>query len=330
MPLQWGVVATGSISITFAEELQRARGSELAAVASRSAERAAEFAGRHGARRAYGSVEELVADDDVHAVYVGSTHQHHAQATKLALEAGKAVLCEKPFTINAVEAESVIALARYRGVFLMEAMWMRCLPAVQRLLATVADGAIGPVRHVAASLGNVPATGRTYRMNDPALGGGALLDMGVYPLTFATLVLGQPDEVAATAVVQDGVDHAMSVAMSWRGRDGSAPATASVATSMVATLTGDAVVIGEEARIHVPTPFHHPAGFAIVRPGEDPEWVEAPYRGKGYVHEIEEVERCVAAGLTESPLVPLDDTLAVMSLLDTIRDAVGLTYPTES
>jgi predicted dehydrogenase len=330
MPLHWGVVATGSISTTFAEELQRAHGSELVAVSSRSLERARDFADRHGARDAYGSVAELVADDEVHAVYIGSPHTHHAEATRLALEAGKAVLCEKPFTIDAEEAERLIELARHRGVFLMEAMWTHCLPAIQRLLEVVADGAIGPVRHLAASLGGVPADFRTYRMTDPQLGGGALLDMGVYPLSFAHLLLGHPDQVGATAVIEGGVDLATSVALAWDGSSGRSATTASLATSMVAMLPNDAVVVGEEARIHVPANFFHPAGFAIVRPGQDPEWVEAPYRGRGYVHEIEEVERCIAAGLTESPLVPLDRTLAVMTLLDTVRDAIGLIYPTEA
>jgi predicted dehydrogenase len=329
MSLQWGVVATGSISTTFVEELQRARGSQLVAVSSRSLERAKDFAGRHGASRAYDSVEQLVADDEVHAVYVGSPHTHHAGATRLALEAGKAVLCEKPFTLNAEAAEQLIALSRDRGVFIMEAMWTHCLPAVRRLVELVDEGAVGPVRHLSASLGDVPPDFRRYRMTDPQLGGGALLDMGVYPLSFAHLVLGTPDQVGATAVIEGGVDLATAVALAWGGSAERPASTASLATSMVAGLPNDAVVVGEQGRIHVPANFFQPAGFAVVRPGQDPEWVEAPYRGKGFVHEIEEVERCVAAGLTESPLVPLDRTLAVMSLLDTVRDAIGLSYPTE-
>ena len=329
MSLQWGIVATGSISTSFVEELQRARGSRLVAVASRSLERAKDFAGRHGARRAYDSVEQLVADDEVDAVYVGSPHTHHAGATRLALEAGKAVLCEKPFTLNAAEAEQLIALSRSRGVFLMEAMWTHCLPAVRRLVELVDEGAIGPVRHLSASLGAVPPDFRTYRMTDPQLGGGALLDMGVYPVSFAHLVLCRPDRVGATAVIEGGVDLATSMTLAWDGSAERPASTAILASSMVAGLPNDAVVVGEQARIHVPANFFQPAGFAVVRPDQDPEWVEAPYRGRGFVHEIEEVERCVAAGLTESPLVPLARTRAVMTLLDTVREAIGLSYPPE-
>jgi predicted dehydrogenase len=325
MSLRWGIVSTGAISSVLVDEIRRTEGCDVVAVCSRSPERARRFADERRIPRAYGSVEELVADDEVDVVYVGSTHQHHPVAARAALEAGLPVLCEKPFTVTAAQTDELVALARRRGVFLMEAMWMRCLPGFRRLVELVRSGELGAVRHVQASLGAPPPAERVYRFADPELGGGSLLDTGVYPLTFAFALLGTPDRVAATAVLEGGVDTATSVSLAW-----DLPATATLACSTLAALPADATVVFEQGSVHVPASMNRPSGFAIARTGAEPEWVDVPFRGRGYVHEVQEVRRCLEAGLTESPLVPLDDTVEVMRLLDRVRAEIGLRYPADA
>ncbi|MGW4381813.1 Gfo/Idh/MocA family protein [Kitasatospora sp. NPDC004531] len=325
-PIRWGVLATGGIANSFVEDLAAVPGAQAFAVASRREESARAFAARHGIPRAYGSWQELASDPEVDVVYVATPHAAHHSATKLLLEAGKAVLCEKPFTLNAQQSAELVALARKREVFLMEAMWTYLDPNVRRITELVADGAIGEVRCVQAEFGFAATTDPAHRLWDPAAGGGALLDLGVYPVAFAQLLLGEPETVQAQArLTASGVDAHTAVLLGHRGG-----ATALLSCSLDAQCGQRASVQGRSGRIEIERDFFHPASFTLHRDGRSPETFAAPpAAGHGYGLEAAEVVRCLRAGATESPLVPLDGTLAVMRTLDAVRERIGVRYPGE-
>jgi predicted dehydrogenase len=323
--VRWGILATGGIAAAFAADLLTMSGTQIAAVGSRSLPAAKSFAERFGIARAYGSWTELADDEEVDVVYVATPHSAHRVAAGLCLQAGRAVLCEKAFTINAVEARELVDLARARGRFLMEAMWTYANPVVRRMTELVRDGAIGEVRTVHADFGLAGPFAPEHRLRDPALGGGALLDLGVYPVSFAHLLLGEPDDVRAWAhLTPEGVDANTGVLL---GYDSGAVATLSC--SITADTARTATVTGSHGRIEFPRGFFSPERFVLDRPGHDPEEFTVP-GATGYTHEAAEVMRCLRAGLPESPLAPLDGTLAVMRTLDAVRDRIGVRYPGES
>lgn len=327
--MRWGILATGGIAAAFTADLVDLPDAEVVAVASRSRTSADAFAERFGIPRAYGDWQTLADDGDIDVVYVATPHAAHRAATGLCLEAGRNVLCEKAFTLNAREAEELVALAKARGSFLMEAMWMYCNPLVRRLKALVDDGAIGEVRHVQADFGLAGPFPPSHRLRDPAQGGGALLDLGVYPVSFAQLLLGEPSDVAARAMLSpEGVDLQTGALLSW-----DSGALASVHCSVVGGTATSASVTGSGGRIDVPNGFFFPDRFVLHRDGRDPEEFTAdPADGprNSLRHEAAEVMRALRAGETESPMVPLDGTLAVMRTLDAIRDRVGVRYPGEA
>ncbi|MEU1272187.1 Gfo/Idh/MocA family oxidoreductase [Streptomyces sp. NPDC005799] len=326
--VRWGILATGGIAAAFAADLVDLPDAEVVAVASRTEASAKAFAERFGIERAYGDWAALAADADIDVVYVATPHSAHRAAAGLCLEAGRNVLCEKAFTLNAREAEELVALARERGSFLMEAMWMYCNPLVRRLKRMVEDGAIGEVRHVQADFGLAGPFPPSHRLRDPAQGGGSLLDLGVYPVSFAQLLLGEPSDVTARAVLSDeGVDLQTGALLSFESG-----ALASVHCSIVGGTATSASVTGSQGRIDLPHGFFFPDRFVLHRDGRDPEEFAAdPADGprNSLRHEAREVMRALRAGETESPLVPLDGTLAVMRTLDAIRERVGVRYPGE-
>ncbi|MEU0443807.1 Gfo/Idh/MocA family oxidoreductase [Streptomyces sp. NPDC006186] len=327
--VRWGVLATGGIAASFAADLVDLPDAEIVAVASRSEASAKTFADRFGIPRAYGDWASLAADEDVDVVYVATPHSAHRAAAGLMLEGGRHVLCEKPFTLNVHQAEELVALAREHGRFLMEAMWMYCNPLVRRLKALVDDGAIGEIRTVQADFGLAGPFPPAHRLRDPQQGGGALLDLGVYPVSFAQLLLGEPAGVAAQAVLSpEGVDLQTGALLSFDGG-----ALGLVHCSIDGGTGVTASVTGTKGRIDVPEGFFHPERFVLHRVGRDPEEFTAdPADGPRatYRHEALEVMRALRAGETESPLVPLDGTLAVMRTLDAIRERVGVRYPDET
>ncbi|MFJ9036127.1 Gfo/Idh/MocA family protein [Streptomyces sp. NPDC102406] len=326
--VRWGILATGGIAASFTATLSDLPDAEVVAVASRSKTSAQAFAERFGIDRAYGDWASLAADEDVDVVYVATPHAAHREAAGLCLEAGRAVLCEKSFTLNAREAEELVTLARARGVFLMEAMWMYCHPMVRRLKALVDDGAIGEVRTVQADFGLAGPFPPAHRLRDPAQGGGATLDLGVYPVSFAHLLLGEPSGVSARAELSpEGVDLQTGMLLSWAG---GAQAVLHCAINSGTGVT--ASVTGSAGRIDVPAGFFYPERFVLRRDGREPEeFVAAPEDGPrdSMRHEALEVMGRLRAGDTESPLVPLDSSLAVMRTLDAVRAAVGVRYPGE-
>lgn len=327
--VRWGILATGGIAAAFTADLVDLPDAEVVAVASRTEESAQAFAERFGVERAYGDWASLAEDEDIDVVYVATPHSAHRAAAGLCLEAGRNVLCEKAFTLNAREAGELVALARARGSFLMEAMWMYCNPVLRRLKALVDDGAIGEVRNVQADFGLAGPFPPTHRLRDPQQGGGSLLDLGVYPVSFAHLLLGEPTDVLARAVLsEEGVDLQTGALLSWDGG-----ALASVHCSIIGGTATTASVTGSQGRIDIPYGFFHTDRFVLHRDGRDPEeFAAGPEDGpRGSLrHEAREVMRALRAGETESPLVPLDGTLAVMRTLDAIRDRIGVRYPSES
>lgn len=326
--IRWGILATGGIAATFTEALLTLPDAEVVAVGSRTLDGAKEFAERYGIARAYGSWEELAADDGVDVVYVATPHSAHRAATEVCLDAGRPVLCEKAFTINSREAHELVDLARDRGLFLMEAMWMYCNPLIRHLLALIADGSIGEVRDVTAAFGFSGDFPAEHRLRDPAQGGGALLDLGVYPVSFAQLLLGEPDEIRAWShLTPERVDDNTGVVLGWN--DG---AVATLSCSITADTGARAVVTGTTGRIELPEGFFNPESFVVHRQGKSPhtvrfaDVVEGEERGT-MRYEAAEVMRCLREGETESPLVPLAGTLSVMRTLDAIREQTGVQYP---
>jgi predicted dehydrogenase len=323
--IRWGILATGHIAGKFAEDLRLVPDAELVAVGSRSAASAAAFAAAHGARRAHGSWQQLAEDPEVDAVYVATPHVAHHAAAATCLRAGKATLCEKPFTLDAAQATGLISLAREVGVFLMEAMWMRCFPAVRQVAELVAGGAIGQVVSVHADFG---VGGGPYppehRLRARELGGGALLDLGVYPVAFAQLLLGAPAGATARARLgPEGTDESTAMILEY-----ASGALAVLSCTILGDTAKRAVVTGTAGRIELPRNFYRPAGFTMFRAGaaEEVQEVAAPFDGWGYHFEAAEVGRCLRAGLLESPLVPHASTLDVMRTLDNLRASIGVTY----
>jgi predicted dehydrogenase len=321
-PIRWGVLGAGGIAAKFADDLSASGSSATVAVAARDGARAAEFAARHGITRSYGSYRELVADPDVDVIYVATTHAQHHEHALLALRAGKPVLVEKAFTLNAPQAREVVAEARARELFCMEAMWMRLHPLVGQAVQLVRSGEIGDVVGVRADLSKKFDYDPKGRLFDLDAGGGALLDLGVYPLTLAWLFLGRPDTLQATGSVgRTGTDLTAALQLGYHdGRVGQVYCSADSDSPYAALVTGTEGWVRFEGRMHHPTAL-------TVQVGADERVVAGPaVDGNGFAYEIAEVERCLREGLTESPLVPLDATVAILDVLDDARRQLGVRY----
>lgn len=323
--IRWGIIGTGAIAHKFAEGLKSVSDAELVAVASRTQEKADAFGEEFGVARRHAGYERLAADDGVDAVYVATPHAMHKADTMLCLEAGRAVLCEKPFAINEAEAREMVGLARQKGVFLMEAMWSRFLPKHAHLRELLSAGAIGEPRLLVADFGFRAPFDPKRRLFDPALGGGALLDVGVYNVSLASMVfLEEPNDVAALADRgATGVDEQMAYALAYDGGR-----LASLSTAVRTTTAMEATVYGTEGFIRVDRPWWCGASLTVTRGGEA-ETVELPHGGNGYNYEAEEVGRCLREGRTESAVMSLDETLSIMRTLDRLRADIGLRYPME-
>jgi len=312
------------MAVGFANDLALVDDAELVAVGSRSVERAQAFAERYGAPAAYGSYEELAADPSVDVVYVATPASRHADDTLLFLEAGKHVLCEKPFALNATQARRMVAAARERGLFLMEAMWARFLPPYRKLAELLADGAIGEPRLVEADFGFAMPREPGGRLWDPALGGGSLLDLGVYPVQLAAMVLGTPTSVAAAGHIgPTGVDEHVAAVLGHTGGE-LAVVKAAIATNMACT----ARISGTLGVIELPAIMHCPGSLTVLRLGQT-EVIDTPWTGGGWQFQVFEVHDRLAAGDLESPVMPLDESVSIMETLDAIREQIGLRFPGE-
>jgi predicted dehydrogenase len=322
---RWGILGTGRIAGIFAEGLRALDDAELVAVGSRTAAAADAFGERYGVPRRHASYADLARDPDVDAIYVATPHPLHRQNTLMCLGAGKPVLCEKPFALNAAEAEQMIAAARGRGLFLMEAMWTRFLPHMVRLRELLAEGAIGQLRQVRVDFSFRTDFNPRGRLFDPALGGGALLDVGVYTVALASMTLGAPARIVSLAELgATGVDEQAALIFGYPGGQ--------LAVLTCATRTNsphEALLLGDKGHIKIHDAWWRPSALTLAVNGQMDEWVEPPAVGNGYNYEAAEVMRCLRAGRLESEIMPLDETLAIARVLDQVRAQWGLRYPGE-
>jgi predicted dehydrogenase len=326
--IRWGIMAPGRIAHAFARAVSVGTASKVVAVGSRSLERAQAFADTHGVAAAYGSYEEVAADPDVDAVYIASPHSGHLEHALIAIGRGKPVLVEKPFTRSAAEARQVFDAAAARGVFAMEAMWSRCLPQYDVVRQAVEGGLLGDIVSVSADHGQPLYPDGPRRLSDPALAGGALLDLGVYPLAFADLVLGGFESVTAVGTLTaEGVDSTASILLA-----GASGASGLVATTMLAHTPCTATVVGTRANILLDPTFYQPTTVRLLsRTGEvlDVRDESLPEHVHGFSYEAAEVAWCLAEGKPESGLVPRAATLRVMGVMDEARRQIGVVYPGE-
>ncbi len=322
-PLRWAILGAGGIAGAFAGAVTRHTRSQVVAVGSRDLQRATRFAGQHDIPRAHGSYEALVADPDIDAVYVATPHSEHRDHALLAIAAGRPVLVEKAFTRDAAAAQEVLAAAGAAGVFAMEAMWTRFLPHMVALRELVAAGGIGePIGLVADHGQDMRHHPPSHRLHDPALAGGALLDLGVYPVSFAHDLFGVPDRITALGSrTATGVDGQVSLALGF-----GEVMQASLHTTLWARTATTAVVFGTEGRVELADRFYGPTSFALVRADGD-GWTYRDHVVDGLQYEAAEVARCVAAGAQQSSVMGWQATLDVMRTLDEARRQVGVVFP---
>ena len=367
--IRWGIWATGTIARQVASDFRLVRGAALHAVASRKIERAKSFASRYGVVRFYEGLEPLLRDPEVAAIYIATPNHRHLADCLACIEAGKAVLCEKPFALSLAQAQRIVTAARERRVFCMEAMWTRFIPAVVEAKRWIDSGAIGAVRLVQGNFAYPVLAGPNSRFFDPKLGGGALLDRGVYLISIAQHLLGSPQSVRGIACIgASGVDEQSAYQLVWP--DG---AMADLSASLRVYGSNELIIAAEDGLLRLPEPFYrahrlilksHPRRH-FVADGPDPPKTRVaqkifqtvhqlpaagllqrrlgplltvfrrgrvrtlPFAGNGYQFELSEVTRCLREKRTESPVMSLDDSLAVMRTMDALRLQWGLTYPQE-
>jgi predicted dehydrogenase len=312
--VRWGILGTGLIASTFAADLALTDSGVVAAVGSRSQESADRFGEEFGVASRHASYKALVADPEVDVVYVATPHPMHRGDAILALEAGKPVLVEKPFAMNAAEAREIVAVARREGLFAMEAMWTRFLPHVAQIRDWLAADALGEIVTVTADHGQWFAEDPDFRLFAPELGGGALLDLGIYPVSFASMVLGPPSRIVSIAdPAFTGVDAQTSMLFGYESG-----AQAVLTCTLRAKSPTTASIVGTDARIEVEGDFYAPASVSLIPREGEPTLVRSTHEGRGLRHEADEVARRLRAGDLESPLMPLEETIAIMETIDTV------------
>lgn len=324
--LRWGILATGGIAGAFASDLRTA-GRDLVAVGSRSQESADAFAARFEIPRAHASYEALVADPDVDIVYVSTPHPMHHENARLALEAGKHVLVEKAFTLNRAEAEDLQRLGAERGLLVMEAMWSRYLPHMIRIREIIAAGTLGEIRAVSADHTQLLPSDPAHRLNALELGGGALLDLGIYPISFVWDILGAPTTVKAVGrLIETGADAEVATVMTH-----DAGAVSTTLSSSRAAGPNAASIVGTEARIDIDRVWYSPTTFRVTLPDGTvvEEFASDEVAGRGMEYQALAAERYVADGSLDSDVLPVAESVAIMGTLDEIRAQIGVRYPSE-
>ncbi|MCC6804365.1 MAG: Gfo/Idh/MocA family oxidoreductase [Anaerolineae bacterium] len=323
--IRWGILGTGNIAHQFARGLAALDDVELLAVGSRAQESADRFGDEFAVPRCYASYEALANDADVDVIYVSTPHPFHRNNALLCLRAGKATLVEKPFAINTREAGEMIAAARSGGVFLMEAMWTRFTPVMGKIRELLAAGTIGEVRMLNADFGFRTTVNPTHRLFDLALGGGALLDVGVYPISLASMIFGEPVAIKSLGHLgETGADEQNAVLLGYTGGQ--------IAMLSSATRTAsphEALIMGTDGMIRIAAPWWKPEHFTLTRSGASAEVFDLPFTGNGYNYEAAEAGRCLRAGELESAVMPLEETRSIMQTMDAIRAQWNLVYPME-
>jgi predicted dehydrogenase len=318
--VRWAILGPGQIAHKVAKDFPLVTGAELVAVGSRSAQRATEFATEYDIEHAYGSYEELLAESDVDVVYVATPHTAHLANGLAALRNDKAILVEKSFAATLDGARQLADEARRRGLFAMEAMWTRFQPAIVHARELIANGAIGQIRSVQADLGVIRPYDAASRVFRHSLGGGSMLDLGVYPISFSQMLLGDPVRVTTQGSLESSqVDAEFSMLLEFtEGR------TATVMCSLHSPMPGHARIFGTQGWIDVLPRFHHPTEIVVHKPESEDSEITAMPLGGGYAHELQEVTDALLAGRTESQIMPLADTLAVQSIMQTGLDQLGV------
>lgn len=324
--IRWGILGAGNIARKFAADLSLVRNAELKAIGSRSNENAAAFANEFNIKNKHASYESLAADPEVDVIYIATPHSHHYENTLLCLENNKAVLCEKAFAVNSRQASEMINKAREKKLFLMEAMWTKFLPHYQKMMNMLNNGSLGDINSVLINFGFRPRVPTPARIFDPALAGGTILDIGVYNVFIAMSVLGRPDEIHAHMTpAHTGVDEQCSVVFTYRNG-----AIAQLFSSFKSHLPTEADISGSNGRLRLTSRFYAPESLLEFYPErlDSKQMVEFANasQGWGYHYEARHVVDCLEKGLTESPVMTLDHTLELMTVLDTIRQKAGIVY----
>ena len=320
--LRWGMMGPGGITLTILHDFGLA-GIVFDAVGSRSKDRATAYAKTHSIPKAYGSYEELVADPELDIIYIATTHNAHFENAKLALSAGKNVLLEKPFTLDAAQAKKLAALAQEKDVFLMEAMWTRFLPNHVALFEKLREGLIGNPLYVIADHNQFLPKDIAPRLHDSALGGGSLIDLGIYPISFAHRVFGMPEKIQASASLMPGkIDESVAAIFEYaEGRQ------AMIHSSLRVNGPVRAFILGEKGRIELEKPFYEFSSFTAYDLDDEVVYrYEGNIEGRGMQYQALEVERCIRAGLRQSPIMSIDETIEIMEVMDQIRQQTGIEY----
>lgn len=322
--IRWGILGCGNIANKFAADLKWVNDAELTAVASRSQTKAAELSTKYGARHAFNSYEALVTCPEVDAVYIATPHGLHCEHTLLCLENKKAVLCEKAFALNAAQVKKMIAAAKKNDVFLMEAFWTKFLPQYQKVESLISSGSIGEIKMIQADFGFKAPTPGPQRLRDPLLGGGSLLDIGIYPVFLAISLLGTPTEIhAAMQPYSTGVDEQIAIAMKFRNG-----ALANLSSTFAAATPVEATITGSDGYIRMANRFHNAVATVEMIKNLVPAEIGAIHHevGYGYQFETRHVVECLQKGLRESPRMTHADSLLLIETLDKIRESCGIRY----
>ncbi|WP_124980872.1 Gfo/Idh/MocA family protein [Nonlabens xiamenensis] len=324
--VKFGILGLGKIAHKFASDLALVTGCQLYAVGSRSMSKAKEFAEKHAATIYYDNYTALIQDPEVDVVYVATPHVFHYEYSMMCLKAGKGVLCEKPLGMNSQQVEEMICLAQEQQVFLMEAMWTRFIPATHKLLELLDQQVIGKITNFQADFGFRAPQNPNDRVIHPSLGGGSLLDIGIYPIYLGQLVLGKPIDIKASAQLsQTGIDLQCAILTTYQKG-----AIGILHSSLISNTPTEAIFYGELGQIKLHSRFHHTQKISLQLKDGTEQVFDLPYSGQGYVHEIVEVRDAINNGATASHLHSLENSRQLMETLDDIRNIIGLTYPADS
>ncbi len=320
--VNWGIIGAGKIAAKFAKDLDKVPGATLYAIASRDVARAAEFANEHGAKKNYGNYQSLVKDENVDVIYIASPHSFHKEHTLLALNHGKHVLCEKPFAMNESEVVEMVDVARQKQLFLMEAMWTAFLPHFLKVKEIIESQELGKVISLEADFGFKAIHNPDHRLWKKSLGGGSLLDIGIYPVFAALSIIGYPNEIKAFARKnKDGVDEETKVLFSYESGE-----TAVLRSSLVATTPTELILYCDNGTIKISGKFHEPSAVTVYYPDREVILEDFGYDSIGYYYEALHVTNCIMQNKTESEVMPLSKSLVLIKLLDQIRDEINLVY----
>ena len=321
----WGIIGPGKIAHKFATGLAATKRGKLHAVASRSIERAKNFAAQYGAPHYYDNYEALMSAPDLDVIYVATPHSRHCEHTLLCLKHHIPVICEKPIAINALQVKKMINAAQENKTFLMEALWTRFLPTTLKVLELIQNGTIGEVHGVKADFGFKPVFNPESRVYDLNLGGGSLLDIGIYPVFLSQLILGKPNSIKAVAKLgATGVDEDCGILLQYDGNK-----MAQLHSTILSQTKTEAFIYGEKGTIHLHTFWYKPTTITLLLNGERPQDIHFDFSGNGYNYEAEEVMKCLDKNLLESKILPLSFSWDLINLLDAIRQEIGLVYPVD-